>query len=388
MKRVIAVIGFSLCLAASSEAQYTFQTIDLPAAGGAIGRDITLLDVNNTSMIAGDDNAINGLGSRITPALQVHPVLCPPEQFTRYQFSGRQGPQVKAINNGNMVTGDDEGEDGLYGMTQAMDGTCEFFRYPGSVGTTTTTITDTGLVAGFYWNEECNGAGLLCFHGFRKDASGFATFDGPQPNDVVFPTACNALGDCVGYLYQDVQGDNSYTYQAFYWSNGVFTLVDSPTGEDLWLLGLNNVGQAVGVVGSDGVSGGQAIMYDTATQAFTFLPEPAQDTPWILPRGINDNGVIVGLYGERIAGTESTILHQFLATPDTVTVENVPDDPIPAPTPDKHKKHKRHKPWKDSRHVHREFKRLCPIYDTDGKVLLANNEVAYGKKHLKHMRGE
>ena len=235
------------------------------------------------------------------------------------------------MNNNSIVVGNDEGLTSLHGFQQTLDDTCTFVLIAGTVGTIFTGINDLGQVVGHYWNDTAVEPGLSRFHGFLKDGSGVTPLTGVGPHDVVFPTAITAVGDIMGYLYRDVQPDNSYVYQAFYYSRGVLQLLDTPTGDDLWLTGLNNVGQAVGVVGMNGVVRGQALLYDRATNTFRTLPEPSAETLVIVPTTINDHGSVAGYYVERFGGEFGPqILHQFLATPMvTPPVATDPEREIP-----------------------------------------------------------
>jgi hypothetical protein len=371
--------------------EYTFTTIDLPATGGAPGRIINLVGIANDGTMAGDDNSPNGLGSRISPTLDVTPVTCLPGTFDRYPFASRLGPEVVAMNNALTVVGNDEGLVALHGFQQTLAGDCSFFLFPGSIGTLFTGIDDPGRIVGQYWNDPAVEFGLLRFHAFVKDDDTLTPLTNGISNDVLWPTGINAAGDIIGYAFRDVQPDNSYIYQAFYYSGGTFTWLDSPGGEDVWLTGLNNAGQVTAVLHPQGVVGGPAWLYDHITATWTMLPVPTPDTDVILPRAINDHGALVGFYAEFFPEPPPfghSAFHQFLATPVP------PPIPEPPPKPKKFlrflKKHRQHirerlRDALQDASAHRWQHPLLarhwwPVLDEDGSVCLTDGVRVIGRR--------
>jgi hypothetical protein len=274
---------------------------------------LRLVALTNTQSRAGYESAFRGLSARVTPTLEVTAVTCPPEVFQRSPSATLAGPMVRAMNSAQTVVGEDLGVEGTMGLQQTADGTCTFTLAPGSTGTMFTGINDQGHIVGQYWTTA---PGITRFHGFTKIGATTTPLPG-GPNDALFPTAINAVGDIVGYAYRDIQPDGTSTYQAFYLpAGGAIDFLEAPTGDQLWLTGLNNVGQVVGVsAGQEGITGGQAWLYDHATDTFTELPEPTPATAWLLPHAINDHGMIVGMYSEKVNGRD--VVQQFLATPAT-----------------------------------------------------------------------
>jgi hypothetical protein len=404
MSRWLIPCVLTLVLAAmpvgAADPQYTFETLDLPAVSGAPGRLLNLQAIANDVWLAGDDHAPNGLGARVDPALTVLPVTCPPEVFPRSPQSDRQGPEVVTMNNVKTVVGNDEHVSrSLYALAQTLDGTCQFLQVPGAAGTLYTTIDDNNVRAGHYFNfPNAAEPGLLRFHAFIEDAAGTITpVAAPEPHSIVFITGRNILGDMVGYLYLAIQPDNSYTYQAYYYHDGLFTYLDAPTGDDLWCLGLNNVQQAVCVVGVDGVSGGQALLYDHVTGTYSPLPDPSPRTTLVFPTDLNDLGAITGQYLETaVDGTRTA--HQFLAMPVPPPVVSLPpDDPPPAHLPRPHRRHRRQvlvrvhelrEALRDARHgLHTlppAMRRWCPALDDDGTVVLTNGAQVLGSRGRGH----
>jgi hypothetical protein len=299
-------------LATADDLRYTYKVITIPAPAGSRLPDLTLRGLTNGGLLAGIFYAPGGYSARVLRG-QVLPVQCPPEEFTRYQFPFLSGPEVLSMNNDGTVVGDDEGVDGAYGFLQTANGTCTHFRVPGSGYTLAMGVNDRGAAVGFFINPQGQERGLLATHGFLRDAGGFVTLSGPGPRDVVFPTAVNVHGDIVGYLYQDVSPNNEYTYQAFLFRNGRYELIDSPTGEDVWLVDINNRGQILGLLGQPNVGSRPFLLEDGVVFE---LPLPTSLTRALLPTALNDHGQIVGLAFELPpSGNPPPVAQQVLGTP-------------------------------------------------------------------------
>jgi hypothetical protein len=317
---------------AQSTVRYRYTFVDIPAPAGSHLPDLSLRGLTSTGTFAGVFLAADGYSARVTDG-EVTPIFCPPDEFPRYPFPALLGPEVLAMNNEGTVIGNDQGVDGGYAFLQTADGTCVHFR--GAVGGSTYAlgISDLGVIVGFY-GDPTSGAGLLMTHGFLRDATGFHRLDGPGPQDVVFPTAINSLGDIVGYIYQDVQPDNTYTYQAFIFRDGVYEFVDSPTGEDLWLVDINNRGEILGLLGVATIAGSRPFLLDHGVSSEIQLP--TSGTLSFLPTALTDHGQIVGQDVEpNPGGSPPVISHQVLGTPCKFT-------PDPAHRPHGHPRHKPH----------------------------------------------
>jgi hypothetical protein len=301
---------------------YDFTVIDLPVLSGDPRRFIILDALADDGTIAGIDNTLGGLSSRIAPDLTVTPITCPTDQFPRYPFASTGGPTVRAMNNLLTVVGDDEGVDGsgnaqTYGFEQTADGTCTFTLVPGSVGTMFTNIADTGTIVGDFFDPT---GGLTAIHGFVKQGGTITPLDaqGLPPNTVLMPTSRNAVGDTLITGFLNVQPDNSYVYQMLLrFTDGTVRELDGPDGQDIGCTDLNNLGQATCFSMQD--SSG-AWIYDSVTDTFTDFPDPTALTVSVLLTGLNDLGQVIGRYGEIDPNcpqapfcTETS--HQFLATP-------------------------------------------------------------------------
>jgi hypothetical protein len=319
-------------LATAGDLRYTYQVVTIPPPPGSRLPELSLRGLTNTGLLVGLFNAPGGYSARVAGG-QITPILCPPEAFTRYAFPIYSGPEVLSVNNDGTVIGDDEGVDGIYGFLQTADGTCTHFRVPGSGYTLAMGVNDRGAAVGFFINPPGQERGLLATHGFLRDTGGFVTLAGPGPRDVVFPTAINVHGDVVGYLYQDVQPDNTYTYQAFLFRNGQYELVDGPTGEDLWLVDINNRGQILGLLGQPGLGSRPFLLEDGV---FRELPLPSSLTRALLLTALNDHGQVVGLNVQLPPdGTPPPIAQQVLGSP---TRAHVDSDQWPHRHPRPHKR--------------------------------------------------
>ena len=390
-------------LSARADLEYAYTILDLPPASGDARGILQLRAIANNGTLAGMDVAttVGGFASRISSNLEVTPITCPPEVFERYPFAANLGPEVLGMNNALTVVGGDQGISNQYGFEQTVDGTCTFTLVSGSVGTLFTGVNDAGDVVGTYWTSADEPPfGLRRVHGFRRESGTIIPLAGLGPNDIVWPTAINAVGDIVGYLYRDVGTDNSYTYQAFYLRGGVMQGLDGPDGGDLWLTALNNAGQAVAISGSAGVVGGEVWLYDAVTQTFTPLPEPTPEpTPEALimyPRGLNDHGAIVGLYlalfpATVLPGPGRTEVHNFLGQP---VVESPPKPPKHHPRRPQWWKHRRHalphlrevlEERREARAQHGAGwgalweRRWQPCLDDDGTVVLTDGVQVVGR---------
>jgi hypothetical protein len=122
--------------------------------------------------------------------------------------------------------------------------------------------------------------------------------------------AINNEGDIVGF-YTDTGPTNAANavIHGFLDNHGVFTTVDAPGASETELLGLNDLGIAVGFDIVNGVTHG--IIYNTNTHTFTTLDPPNSVSTTF--NGINDKGDIVGFYSTADGNT-----HGLLVTPHDI----------------------------------------------------------------------
>src|SRR5262249_29690545 len=95
--------------------------------------------------------------------------------------------------------------------------------------------------------------------------------------------------------------------------------------------GLNNAHQAIGQYGTNGVLGGQAFTYDTATATFSNFPNPPASPGKVVTIvalfANNDAGQIAGLFQEQL-----TVCPPHPASCDEA-VRSLLATPLPAPAP-------------------------------------------------------
>jgi hypothetical protein len=351
--------------------RYTYTVVDIPPpAGTRFFGPLQLRALTNRRIFAGVYLGPDAFSARVVRGV-VHPILCPPEEFPRHEGFALIGPEIYSMNNAGTVVGNDEGIDGLYGFVQTADGPCRHFQVPGATATLVLGVSDQEVLVGFYTNPLTQEPGLSRIHGFLRDAGGFVTFAGPGPRDVVFPTAINALGDIVGYLYQDVQPDNTYSYQAFLYRRGVYELLDGPHGEDLTLVDINNRGQVLGLIGQVGLTGGRAFLLEDGQLRFVSLPTAA--TTELTPTALNDLGQFVATEVETVPYA-ATIRHQVLGSPSRDR-----DPRQDAPTTHRpHGRRQRLPHWRDVQSMGH-AKAFAPCLDDDGQVVLSNGRTVVGR---------
>jgi hypothetical protein len=176
-------------------------------------------------------------------------------------------------------------------------------------------VNDHDIAVGFYLDK------FGTAHGYTYDINTgafSANIDDPNANSGApggtVAAAINNFGNIAGF-YTDKNG----SIHGFLDNNGVFTTVDAPHASETELLGLNDLGIAVGF---DIVKGKMhGIIYNTNTHTFTTLNGPHAVSTTL--NGINDEGEIVGFYSTADGNT-----HGLLATPhDIVKLIGVMEHP-------------------------------------------------------------
>jgi hypothetical protein len=328
----IVVIGMlvGVGVGAVGAQEYTVQVVDLAQAG----RGLQLRAVAPDQALLACDPGLGGFCYRVRLApLTLTAISCPTDPsgvFVRSPVAAMGGPSVTAWNDGQTAVGSDEGVNGSYGFWQDADGTCHWWKCAGCEGSLLVGITTAGRKLGLGWYPPSVAPGLLRFFTFLLDPDGTETrLAGPGPQDRPVPTALaadpQAHCDVAGYLYQNVQADNTYTYQAFLRCGGALRLVDGPGGEDLWFTGVGGSGTVLALLGPQGTIGGDALLYDVATGAFKALPAPPATPGFhlttLVPLGIDSAGQVVGFFAEEQAPCPPypqacrQQMHGFLAVP-------------------------------------------------------------------------
>lgn len=154
-------------------------------------------------------------------------------------------------------------------------------NYPGSVGTVPSKINDSGDVVGYFY--DLNGLP----HGFVYHKGRWSQIDFPGSTDTQ-ALGINSAGDIVG-VYDSTQP----VTHGFTLRNGRFARVDTVFGSQSALTGINDMGQQTGFAWDDGVNGPYLGVVGRSDR-FSTLNMPT--APFTLLYGLNNNGMIVGLF--------------------------------------------------------------------------------------------
>ncbi len=187
---------------------------------------------------------------------------------------------------------------------------------PGSAGAYAYNINDGRLVTGDYFDASGNGHGFLWYDGTVE------TLDHPGSLDTL-PSATNNLGVGIG-LFGDGTTGQAATYSLI---TGTWTtLPDVPGMPYNYGTGINDLGVAVGIAGSDLGSleaespGGcnVAWIWNPFKSAYSFfsVPGAANGT---CANGINDLGQVAGAFADA-----SGVFHGFLKDGESYTTFDVP----------------------------------------------------------------
>jgi hypothetical protein len=166
-------------------------------------------------------------------------------------------------------------------------------------GTATFSINDFGAIVGEY--GDAHGVS----HGFVYRGGKFTTIDDPHastaPGAGTFAIGINNLGVIDG-VYVDSRG----LFRSFIDRGGKFTTIDDPhastaPGAGTFAATINDLGAVTGFyIGAGGASHGFVYRHGV----FTTIDDPAAAAGTTRASGINDQGVIVGGYQDKITGNE------------------------------------------------------------------------------------
>jgi hypothetical protein len=191
-------------------------------------------------------------------------------------------------------------------------GTFTSFTDPNAVGPITTTqllgVNSSNIAAGFYVNGAGNTQGFTV----NLATNTYTAVNLPASFNAVSVTATgvNNAGVISGF-YLDAGG---FTH-GFIDDGGVFTSYDDPNGTNTMFLGLNDDGQVVGsYVDINGETQGflftiSTLNWQTISDPFASAIVNGFNVDGTTVNGINDNGQLVGFYGD------GTNVDGFLATP-------------------------------------------------------------------------
>jgi probable HAF family extracellular repeat protein len=182
-------------------------------------------------------------------------------------------------------------------ISSATNYTFSFFDYPGATDIRPTGINSSGKIVGDYDNWS---------HGFTYEA-GIAAPLNVFGSLWSFAYGINTQGHITG-VYRGIDGFN---YSYLYYDGSVTSFGIS--GNNTHAGGINDYDQIVGHI-NDGTTG---FFYDNGTETFEFFVYPG-DTIQTRPSGINNNGIINGLY------LDNTGWHGFIKKGDVFTSVDYP----------------------------------------------------------------
>jgi len=183
------------------------------------------------------------------------------------------------------------------------------FDAPAAIATIPNSVTQSGVVAGEYYDAN------FVQHGFLRAADGaFTTFDGPDAQ-VTVAQSINQPGEIAGY-YRDA----NTVYHGFLRAvDGTITTIDPPTSIFTLAASINQGGAITGYWESPAAEPGLTTCFLRAADGtFTTFSPPGSFSSNCL--AINNDGVIAGYYIDA-----SIVAHGFLRAADgTFTTIDVP----------------------------------------------------------------
>lgn len=282
--RFFALLLLLSTMLAEKSLAATFSTIDYPGA--------------TTTVASGVNDAGDVVGS-YTASFLNHGFLLRSGTFTTIDFPGAYSTAAQAINESGEIVGSfNAGGNSDHGFI--LQGTTYTrFDYPGAVITRPYAINNAGDIVGEYVDRSVR------THGFKFSEGVFTSFDA-APNADTRLTGINNNGDMYGNVF--LYGSRQSHYRDFRVSNGSVEMIVAPVG---YLFaagagGINDMGQAV-----------SSVAYGASTLAVLLSPSnklaPLQNqstlaTPFMTAMGINNSGLIVGLYIDA-----SYVIHGYIA---------------------------------------------------------------------------
>ncbi len=191
--------------------------------------------------------------------------------------------------------------------------------YPGAGWTEPNGMNDSGAIVGQYGASFAGDE-----QGFKLVGKTYTTIAYPGANNTS-ANGINKVGDIVGYQ------DSGGVAHGFLLSKGVFTSIDVPGAVFTGASGINKAGAIVGLYYNSDGSGHGFLLQDGT---FTTIDYPGGYSQNYLG-GINDDGVIVGGYGEptTINGVTYSWEHAFIYQNGQFTNADAPFGPPAATQP-------------------------------------------------------
>ncbi len=303
--------GMLLMLGAGAKASTVYSFQDVVNNG-----DVTFnqeLGINNSGTVAG----YFGSG---TPNTAPPPFTLTPNQgytlvapytsqgsFTAENFPGSFQTQVTGLNNVGTTVG-------FYADSNGAT-TPNFFGFVDQSGSFTTVedpntptgvpslnqllgVNDGNLAVGFYVDASGNAQG----YEYNIGTMAFTPVTLPSSDDAMMTTASaiNNSGQIAGFFTNSVTGAT----EGFIDTAGTFNVFEVPGSNNTMFLGINNMGQAVGVY-QDANGFNNGLVYNIASGTFQTVNDPnaVPANGGTVINGLNDNGQLVGFYGNADGNT-------------------------------------------------------------------------------------
>ena len=288
---IAAALSLSFAAGAAHALAFTFQPVVFPN-----DTFTQLLGINNGGTIAGYHGAAINKGFTLTL----------PNSFTDENFPGSAQTQVVGINAAGQTAGFFVDAGGLtHGFTQ-VNGVFKTVDAPGTAFNQLLGLNNAGRLAGYSSTDPAGATLQSAFLG-TQGSNVFSRFTFPAGTGNSQATGVNNAGVASGF-YVDTGGVN----HGFLSTDGVTPkTTDVPGSTFTQVLGLNNLGEAVGVTTINNVQHG----FIDNNGAFQIIDDPLGLGSTTV-NGVNDLGQLVGFY---VNGAEQTV--GFVATPRAAQVD-------------------------------------------------------------------
>ncbi len=302
----------------SDHSPYIFMKIDIPTPKGQLGFT-ALADINEKGEITGGftDSNLGPYGFFLNKKMRPTDIRCSKDVVSAEPQAINKHAEIAGF--ASVVTDRIKIPEPpfeilitkLSGFFRDKKGSCTILDFPGANLTEATGVNDDGQVVGDY--RDAGGK----FHGFFWDAGLFLTIDVPfSEGTTTAATAINNVGQIVGYYFDNIvtaSFPNGHTH-GFLYDSGTFTAFDFPDGLATLPVDVNDQGQILGIYGDANFVGRSFLLQDGS---FTSFDVPFSDVYATQVSGINNKGQIVGRYLEYNSGdpVNPFLSHGFIATP-------------------------------------------------------------------------
>jgi hypothetical protein len=284
-------LAVAACLSPASAQTYTFDNVQY-SKNGTVDTFTQFLGINNSNIVAGYHGAATNKGFTYNVATKT---------FTEENYPNSAQTQVTGINNSGKTVG-------FYITTssktigfQLQNGVYGSVGQPGEPFNQLLGQNDHAQAAGYY---STNVSGSNPDHGYIYDESGavFETFLLPNSQGGVQATGINNSDEVCGFVI-----DGNAVSHGWMEILGDYTVLNFPESTSTAALGINNKGQIAGSY-TDSSNNTHGFVYYISSKKWVSVDDPDGFGSTIV-NGINDNGVLVGFFGN------SPINTAFVATP-------------------------------------------------------------------------